>query len=70
MENLFILKSNEHELLVFVAGRLVKEEIEFSFKEIETGDFVLISEDSYSLDYFANEFVCNCDASVEYQVTQ
>ena len=69
MKNLFVLKSNERELLAFVAGKLVKEEIEFSFKEVKEGEFALTSEDSYSLDYFADEFVCNCDASSEYQVT-
>ena len=69
MKNLFVLKSSERELLAFVAGKLVKEDIEFSFEEVEEGEFALTSEDSYSLDYFADEFVCNCDASSEYQVT-
>ena len=69
MKNLFVLKSNDCELLAFVAGNLVREEIEFSFEEVEQGEFALTSEDSYSLDYFADEFVCNCDASSKYQVT-
>lgn len=68
MKNLFVLKSDDCELLAFVAGKLVEEEVEFSFTKVEEEEFALTSEDSYSLDYFADEFVCNCDASSEYQV--
>lgn len=70
MKNLFVLKSNDCELLAFVAGKLVKEDIEFSFEEVKEGEFALTSEDSYSLDYFADAFVCNCDASSKYRITQ
>ena len=68
MENLFCLKTASCELLSYVASNLVKEFVEFSFEEFEVGLFVIVSGDNYTLDYFADAFVCNCDASSEYQV--
>lgn len=65
MDNLFILKSESLELLSFVASNLVKECIDFSFS---SDDCTLNSSDSYSLDYFADEFCCNCDCCAKYEL--
>ena len=68
MEGLFILRSDSRELLSFVAGKLVTEEIEFSFEEVSKYMFALTCRDCYSLDYFADMFVCDVDSSADYEV--
>lgn len=62
----FRLLSCDEELLMYVAQKLIQRNIGFVYVSAESSIECYSDED---LEFYADEYCCNCDSSSEYQVT-
>lgn len=63
----FALTSDCVELLLYVAQKLVFNEVSFTFVHNSSESYIE-SDDDESLDFYADGYRCDCDASAEYHI--